>query len=120
MKRILVVDDEPAVREYAQLVLERAGHQVEVASNGLEAQELLHSGGYDVVVTDHVMPGVRGRELVRWIRAHPDQEIAKIRIVLVTGGGDDIKEVVVEIRETHNAELLFKPYMARQLLEKLD
>ena len=73
--QVLVVDDEPGLREFLEICLTRAGHKVETASSGAEAIRLVearngreeHSAAppYDVVLTDLTMPGVNGMELLR-------------------------------------------------------
>jgi two-component system, OmpR family, KDP operon response regulator KdpE len=68
MSRILVVDDEAAIRKVVRDALANAGHQVETAVDGEEAQALLAAGEFDLVITDLNMPRVDGLELVRRIR----------------------------------------------------
>ena len=67
--RILVVDDEPAVRRYVRRVLEAEGYDVVEAGDGDEASELLnaHPQRWDLVVSDIVMPRCNGVELHRRI-----------------------------------------------------
>lgn len=67
---ILVVDDEPLMREYVQEALQRAGHVVTSASNGRDAIEQIAKQCYDVVVTDLKMAPVDGLEVLRAVRAH--------------------------------------------------
>jgi PAS domain S-box-containing protein len=63
---VLVVDDEPAVREIASRILERAGYRVRQASDGAVALDLIaQHGAPDAVVTDVMMPGIGGLELAR-------------------------------------------------------
>ena len=69
MSRVLVGDDEAAIRKVVRDALTKAGHDVETAVDGEEAQALLASGEFDLVITDLNMPRMNGLELVRRIRA---------------------------------------------------
>ena|SRR5215467_14181837 len=62
-KHILLVDDEPGVREACLLMLCIDGHTVAEAKNGIEALALFGESRFDLVVTDFSMPGMNGREL---------------------------------------------------------
>ena len=71
---ILVVDDEPQMRDVCRATLASEGYQVIQAGDGLEALEILdrHRGGVDLVVSDTVMPRMGGRELLwEMSRRHP-------------------------------------------------
>ncbi len=82
MTRILFVDDEPNVSRVAQLSLERAGYEVELASDGVEGLEKLLAEPYDVLITDMMMPRMNGRELCEAIQEQiPDR---KFLIFIVT------------------------------------
>ncbi len=79
--RVLVVDDETAVREVMSVVLKEEGHLVFPAASGREALTLLSDGAFDVLVTDLAMDGLRGDQLaVEAKRLHPGMPV-----VLVTG-----------------------------------
>ena len=81
--KILVIDDEPSVRETLAEMLVAVDHRVELAESGHEAMEKLSAGGFDLVFTDLAMPEMDGWETARAIRKQwPD-----IRIVMVTGYG---------------------------------
>jgi two-component system, OmpR family, response regulator MprA len=67
--RILVVDDEPAVRRSVRRALTLEGYEVRVAREGLEALDVLASEQVDAVVLDVLMPGLDGLEVCRRIRA---------------------------------------------------
>lgn len=67
-KRILVVDDERAVRETLRVVLRFEGHTVVEAANGKEACLLYTPGDFDLVITDYNMPEMKGDELARTIK----------------------------------------------------
>jgi CheY-like chemotaxis protein len=68
---VLVVEDEPAMREVTRRILSRGGYQVITAANGREAIQVAtsHDGGIDVLVTDIVMPQMLGQEAAERIRA---------------------------------------------------
>jgi two-component system, cell cycle sensor histidine kinase and response regulator CckA len=75
--RVLVVDDEPAVRRFAERVLSSAGYVVETASNGPEALDIVqNAGAFDLFVIDEMMPDMRGRELADELRQRqPDAKV---------------------------------------------
>ena len=78
-QHILVVDDEPMVRDALKMALTFSGHTVELASNGPEALRKLAEQKFDIVFTDLNMPGMRGDELARRIkRENPQQVIAMV------------------------------------------
>jgi two-component system response regulator MprA len=71
--RILVVDDEPAVRTSLQRTLVQAGYEVTLASDGREALATISTGGPDAVVLDVMMPGLDGIEVTKRLRRMGDQ-----------------------------------------------
>jgi two-component system, cell cycle sensor histidine kinase and response regulator CckA len=75
--RILVVDDEESVREFAARALQNAGYEVAVATSGKEAMELAQRRGpFDGFIVDVVMPGMSGNELAQELRrSDPDAKI---------------------------------------------
>ena len=64
MSRLLVADDEPAIRKVVRDAFEREGHEVVAAIDSREALEKFEEGLFDLVVTDLAMPNVGGLELV--------------------------------------------------------
>ena len=79
---ILLVDDDPMVRQTLKFGLEAAGFSVLQACNGRECLEVLKSGVVDVIVTDIVMPEFEGIELITQLRLSGSQ----IPIIAMTGG----------------------------------
>jgi two-component system, NtrC family, response regulator AtoC len=78
---VLVVDDEPIIRELLQAMLCNMQVSVTVAGNGVEAQRKILSGSYQLVITDINMPEMDGIALLRWLKKKkPD-----IDIVVMTG-----------------------------------
>jgi signal transduction histidine kinase len=81
---ILVVEDEPLVREVIEVYLREDNHMIETACNGREGLEKYRAGTFDLVLTDRAMPEVNGDVLARQIKElNPHQPI-----VLLTGFGD--------------------------------
>lgn len=92
--RALIVDDE----EYIRLVLEQAlreeGCQVSTAISGQAGIDALTSSTFDAVITDLRMPGVNGRDLLKWVKEHqPD-----VDVLMLTGHGD-VKDAVDAMRD---------------------
>ncbi len=87
--RVLIVDDQPSVREVLTMCLKEDGHLVESAVDGLSALEKVRSAPWDIVLTDRAMPKMNGDQLA--------QEIRKLQpgipVVLVTGFADLMRDV---------------------------
>lgn len=79
--RILVVDDDAAMRQVLSLYLEAEGHEVQTAESGARGLERYQAGAWNAVLTDREMPGMTGNELAEAIkRINP-----KTPVILVTG-----------------------------------
>ena len=85
--RVLVVDDSLSVRKFVGMMLERAGLEVRLASDGHEALGLLAEAASDLVVTDLEMPRVNGFELITDLRRRPETRDIPV-IVLTTRAGE--------------------------------
>ncbi|MEV6005196.1 response regulator transcription factor [Streptomyces sp. NPDC051976] len=108
MPRVLLIEDDRAVREGVQLALRRQGHEVAAAETGEEGLRLLRSFRPDVVVLDLMLPGMTGLEVCRRIRVD-DQ----VPIIMATARGDDV-DIVVGL-ETGADDYVVKPVQARVL-----
>jgi PAS domain S-box-containing protein len=119
-ERILIVEDEPAVRRAIERSLRERGYEVLVAADGIEARQIIrreHFQAPDLIVTDVVMPEVAGGEVAALARERwPDVEV-----LLVSGYADD---VVFRQGMPSGAELLEKPFdgetLARAIRTMLD
>lgn len=79
MAKILIVDDDPAVRATIQLILERAGHNVVVAGDGRRGLATFEAGHFDLLFLDLFMPGMDGLETMRLVRRRrPEMPIVVI------------------------------------------
>jgi DNA-binding response OmpR family regulator len=110
--RVLVVDDEPAIRSVVRGFLERAGMRIDEAGDGPGAVEVARTFAPDVVVLDIMLPGFDGLEALRRIRAFSDPYVLMLtarseevdRIVGLTVGADDY---------------LTKPFSPRELVARV-
>ena len=84
MKRILIVDDEPFVREALKRVLESGTVEVEVTDNAQTALDRVAAGATDLVIVDIIMPGMDGVQFIRALRARQ----AGVRVIAISGGGN--------------------------------
>jgi CheY-like chemotaxis protein len=84
MQSILVVDDEPDVRDSVKYVLDRAGYSVRTAGSAAEAYAELARHPTDLVITDIIMPQVNGVEAIESIR----KAFPSVRIIAISGGGN--------------------------------
>lgn len=83
-RQILVIDDDPAILLFLQTVLEDEGYAVTCAGDGREGLRLFARGGYDLVITDIVMPEREGLEVIMELRR---QVGADFPVVAISGGG---------------------------------
>ena len=114
--RILLAEDEDAVRRLTHRILERAGYEVVVARDGEEALALARGKGarFDLLLSDVVMPGVRGPDLAELLA----REGIVRRVVLFSGYPQGLKRAALQGLDTW--ELLPKPFSSGELLAAVD
>ena len=81
-KRVLLAEDDRALRRFLEVVLDRAGYKVIPAADGLEAMKLALSTPIDIVVTDAMMPNLSGYEFCRFLRN--SQTLAHLPVILLS------------------------------------
>lgn len=107
MARILIIDDDVAVRRLLKLALERAGHHVAEARDGSEGMLLFRSAPADLVVTDLYMPGQDGIETIQLLR----DEFPDCRVLAISGGTVADREGALTDAELFGADAtLAKPF----------
>jgi two-component system KDP operon response regulator KdpE len=111
--RILVVDDELAIRRALRPPLLELGFQVAEASRGEEALQLLRAGGYDVVLLDINMPGIGGIETLRRIRNFAP----RLPILMLTVR--DQEEDKVAALDLGADDYVTKPFSMRELIARI-
>jgi len=82
MGTILVIDDEKKILKMLQMALEAYGYRVEVAASGKEGVKKFDAAHFDAVITDLVMPGLDGKEVVRHIR---ESERSRTPVIGISG-----------------------------------
>ena len=112
MATVLVVDDEPIVREVVIRYLEREGHTTLETGLGDRARELLEQQTPDLVVLDVMLPGMDGLELCRWIRARSD-----LPVILLTARGEEADRIVG--LELGADDYVTKPFSPRELAARV-
>lgn len=83
MARILVVDDDDQVRALLKITLQRAGYEVEEASNGKVAGNVYRQNPTDLVITDILMPEMEGIETILELR----RDFPDVKVIAISGGG---------------------------------
>ena len=105
---VLVVDDEPIVRDVVVRYLERDGYRTLEAATGDDARRLLEREQPSLVVLDVMLPGTDGLELCRWIRSRSD-----VPVILLTARGEEADRIVG--LELGADDYLTKPFSPREL-----
>lgn len=110
LETILLVEDEPAVRQLFSLALSRAGYRVHEARNGQEALKVFdqHGESIDLLLTDMRMPYMGGAELARQLRSR--RRTLKLLCISGYAGGSELE---------FSEEFLAKPFSRDELLKKV-
>lgn len=108
-KRVLIVDDEPEVARYAEVCLQHDGYETEVVWSATEALARYLPGRYDVVLTDHRMPGMTGLELANEIRRKEPNQL----LILLSGCPPNLPPAVFDC-------VLVKPLALSALRKAVD
>jgi two-component system, NtrC family, sensor kinase len=121
--QILVVDDEPDIAtSLADYLSSHAGYTVWRAYDGQQAMEKLEAaasadeGPLDLVILDQRMPGLSGREVLTWLRAHPDLQYT--RVIMLTGASGSREKV--EALEAGADDYITKPYYPQEILARVN
>jgi two-component system response regulator ResD len=112
MTTVLVVDDEPIVREVVVSYLQREGYRTLEAADGDRARELLEAESPGLVVLDVMLPGTDGLELCRWIRARWE-----LPVIMLTARGEEADRIVG--LELGADDYVTKPFSPRELAARV-
>ena len=109
---ILVVDDEPSIREVVTLYLQRAGYHVLVAADGQAALQALERHAPDLVVLDLMLPRVDGLEITRQLRVHGETPI-----IMLTARREETDRILG--LEMGADDYVVKPFSPRELVSRV-
>jgi len=107
--RVLVIDDDPALREYLEELVARHGYQVETAANGEAALRLVQESPPDLVTLDVVLPDMDGLEVLRRLK----QRFPELPVVMLSGHGQ--ARTIVEAMRLGASDFLRKPFEVEDL-----
>ena len=109
---VLVVDDEPIVREVVVRYLEREGYATLETGDGDDARALVERESPDLVVLDVMLPGTDGLELCRWIRSR-----SELPVIMLTARGEEADRIVG--LELGADDYVTKPFSPRELAARV-
>jgi DNA-binding response OmpR family regulator len=109
--RILVVEDNVAIRELNTQVLVQSGYQVDAAEDGAAGWEVLHTNNFDLLITDHDMPRLSGLELVKKARS------VRMDLPIILATGTLPEEDIKRHPWLQLAAVLLKPFTKDELLD---
>lgn len=117
MKKILLVDDEEAIRSMVRVILDKEDRDFLEASDGLKAQDVLKETPCDLVVSDVIMPDCDGIELVMAIR----RNYPKLPVIMMSGGGRVHADHYLTLAKKLGAVQVFeKPFDSGELRAAVD
>lgn len=111
--RVLLIEDDTSVADYARRGLQEASHQVDCVDNGTRGLEMAHTGEYDVLIVDRMLPGLDGVELIRSLRS------AGVRTPTLILSALSQVEQRVDGLEAGSDDYLIKPFALAELLARV-
>jgi DNA-binding NtrC family response regulator len=114
MKRILVIDDDHHILLMLKKMLEKAGYEVDLASNGVDGLELFQKIKADLVITDIIMPEKEGLETIREMK----RMRSDLKIIAMSGGGKISADNYLETARIFGASLVLeKPFSQKTMVD---
>lgn len=112
-KKLLVIDDEPAIREGVRRILESDAYKVETFAGGHAALERIKQESFDLVITDLKMPGISGMEVLKAIKEiQPD-----LPVIFITGYSS--VDSAVEVMKLGAVDYIAKPFTPEEMLQTI-
>jgi two-component system phosphate regulon response regulator PhoB len=114
-KKILLIEDEAAIREMTAMALERAGYQVSEAEDASQAERLLSDGVPDLILLDWMLPGSSGIELARRLRR--EEYTREVPIIMLTARSEEDDRI--RGLESGADDYVTKPFSPRELIARI-
>ncbi len=114
-KKILVVEDEEAIREMLEMILKQAGFHVHAAASAEQAQTLLADTLPDLILLDWMLPGISGIEFAR--RLKKDADLQHLPVIMLTARGEE--EDKVRGLELGADDYVTKPFSPKELIARI-
>ncbi|MEO0578691.1 MAG: phosphate regulon transcriptional regulator PhoB [Pseudomonadota bacterium] len=115
-KRILVLEDEPAVRSMIVFHLQRAGYEIVESADCAEAREALANGSVDLALIDWMLPDMSGLEFTRYLKR--DDRYAELAIIMLTARATETDKVTG--LDSGADDYIIKPFAARELVARIE
>lgn len=112
MKHVLLVDDEPHIRDVVTYALEKNGYRVTTLEEGRRAAQVVQTAGVDLVILDIMLPGIDGLEVCRQIRT---QNL--VPILFLSARSDEVDRIIG--LEVGGDDYLTKPFSPRELVARI-
>ena len=114
---MLIVDDEPGIREVLRRSLVAAGYQVQEAASPVEASRIFMKEQIDAAILDLRMPELSGFNLLEWLRSEPKERAQTVPVFVLTG--HTVTDAERETLRRQHAEVFFKPQGMGEILKAL-
>jgi DNA-binding response OmpR family regulator len=117
MAIIGIIDDSEHIRRTIRMVLEKEGHEVFEAANGIEGEALITEKKLDIILLDIVMPQKSGCDILLSLK----NNLKNTDIIILTGNVDPESDIVTNVaKQFHIKTILLKPFRKNQLLEVIN
>jgi len=113
-KTVLIADDDEDVRHVVRMQLEQFPYRLLEARTGEEVLQIARADKPDAILLDWILPGIKGAELLRALRANP--VLQDIRVIVMTGE----EQAVRDAHQFGAHESILKPFTPRHLADKLE
>ncbi len=114
MAKILVIDDEPSILLMIKKMLEKEGHEVDIALNGRDGLELFEKMKPELLITDIIMPQKEGLEIILELK----KKYTGLKIIAISGGGRIGPEGYLPIAKHFGADMVFqKPLIQKEFVK---
>src|SRR5919106_1961238 len=113
MSRILLIDDDPGVRDSTERTLRNAGYAVQSAATGEQGFELARGGAFDVILSDMRMPGISGLDILRKLRE------TRVDAAFIVMTGFATVDTAVEAMKLGAVDFVQKPFLRDELLMRV-